>query len=47
MLMDRMNREFYLNYIVIEAIKYYFGIGTQQHARFFFSFFFLRIEKEN
>ncbi len=44
MLMDKIKREFHLNYIVHEAIKYYSGIGTQQHARFFF---FLRIEKEN
>jgi hypothetical protein len=45
MLMEtiRKKREFHLNYIVIEAIKSYSGIGTQQHARFFF----LRIEKEN
>jgi hypothetical protein len=38
-----MNRKFHLYNIVIEAIKNYFGIGAQQHARFFF----LRIEKEN
>jgi hypothetical protein len=32
MLMDKL---FYFDYIVIEAIKYCFGIGIE-HARFFF-----------